>query len=381
MYLNSAEVARFELATCEYLNSLVKEKKIDCDWQIVGGVHPIATRDLLLAVRRRINSIEKHHPDLSGKAQLIESREKLRDLKVQNAIGAVYQPLAAKCWPYKLVAWVLEDLIRRHDVQTFNLQTNTPAQGLQKLQDGGWIVHTDRGQIETKKILLATNAYISQLLPSFTGLVVPTRGQVCALAPPLGSAQLQHSYGWFDNEAGDDYLIHCEDGPLILGGERLLATDNEVGVWQDDEVNEDVGRGLRRAIGTSLKLKENGPEQEQLEAKFEWTGIMGYSNDACPWVGEVPTILGGGEGLWICAGYTGHGMPVAASCGMAVARMMADLTGGVIEIPDVFRITEDRVKRATKMKASRSLADELDILTTQDERKCSKSRLQRQPLA
>lgn len=35
----------------------------------------------------------------------------------------------------------------------------------------------------------------------------------------------------------------------------------------------------------------------------EWTGIMGYTCDAQPLVGEAP----GEEGLWICAGFHGHG--------------------------------------------------------------------------
>ena len=35
----------------------------------------------------------------------------------------------------------------------------------------------------------------------------------------------------------------------------------------------------------------------------EWTGIMGTTTDHHPLVGEAP----GQEGLWICAGFNGHG--------------------------------------------------------------------------
>lgn len=35
----------------------------------------------------------------------------------------------------------------------------------------------------------------------------------------------------------------------------------------------------------------------------EWTGIMGYTKDGQGIIGEAP----GQEGLWICAGFNGHG--------------------------------------------------------------------------
>lgn len=67
---------------------------------------------------------------------------------------------------------------------------------------------------------------------------------------------------------------------------------------------------------------------------------MGYSRDEMPWVGPVPSGLGlapasaldgartlahhaaEAEGLYVCAGYTGHGMPNAALCARAVANML-----------------------------------------------------------
>ena len=38
-------------------------------------------------------------------------------------------------------------------------------------------------------------------------------------------------------------------------------------------------------------------------AENEWSGIMGYSRDGRPWVGEVP----GRKGVFLSGGYTGHG--------------------------------------------------------------------------
>ena len=43
-----------------------------------------------------------------------------------------------------------------------------------------------------------------------------------------------------------------------------------------------------------------------------WSGIMGFSDDELPWVGMVPESVGGGQGQWICAGYTGNGTDLFA---------------------------------------------------------------------
>ena len=95
------------------------------------------------------------------------------------------------------------------------------------------------------------------------------------------------------------------------------------------------------------------PKQD-LEPTYEWAGIMGYSRDGYPWVGPVPDSAGGGCGLWVCAGYTGGGMPNAALCAKAVSGMIvagnnkdegADLADEV-DLPPEFVLTEERLERA-----------------------------------
>lgn len=361
MYLKPPAVAAFELDTYAYLDKLITQNEVACDWKTVGGVHPIKSRQLLAIIKTRMEELAKHAPDLAAQVEVIDDdAERLKELRVVGAAGAVYQTCAAKCWPYKLVAWILEELIREEEVARqasdgetlFNLQTNTPVTALQRLDDGSWTVQTPRGHVRAKNVLLATNAYTSHLLPHMVELIVPVRGQVSALARPSNGVQLQHSYGWIDHGGGDNYLIHRDEGddggPLIFGGERLVAKGHEVGISRDDVVNEDVAQALRRTLHGALRLKENEEEEEEeeLKAEYEWTGIMGYSKDEHPWVGAVPESLGGGQGLWMSAGYTGHGMPVAARTGIAVAEMILGIDDreGAVKLPDEYLIHEERIK-------------------------------------
>ena len=136
----------------------------------------------------------------------------------------------------------------------------------------------------------------------------------------------------FFGKTQDDYLVQRPveaGGHLMFGGGRRVAPRCGVGVSDDSRLNELVARYLRTMLSKVMNLGgrydviENGKSgttavaegwedvglmddsgrDKELHAEAEWTGVMGYSRDNCPWVGGVP----GHDGLWICGGYSGHG--------------------------------------------------------------------------
>lgn len=285
----------------------------------------------------------------------------LADLRVPLAKGAFVQKHAASIWPYKFVSWVLEQLLSANDASgpAFNLQTNTPVTCLQKADDGTWIVHTERGMIAAKRVLLTTNAYTSYLLPEFRDLIVPVRGEMSSLKSPKtmkpdsDNPPLVYSYGFIGHGKQsvhqDDYLIqrpYAADnsgGELMFGGGRSYAANSGVGVSDDSSIDLPAAEYLRQQINVVLDTKS---KETELEATYEWSGIMGYSRDARPWVGAVSEELGGGEGLFVCAGFTGHGMPnTCLSARAAVQLMMGEKREG-IDLPNAYWLSESRIEFA-----------------------------------
>lgn len=129
---------------------------------------------------------------------------------------------------------------------------------------------------------------------------------------------------------------------MIYGGGRRLALRLGLGQYNDDELELKVAHYLRSNLSPPLDL---GGKDEELPATYEWTGVMGYSRDSNAWVGEVPSR----RGIWVCAGYTGHGMPSAALSARAVAAQMLSLPEsgqGHARLPEEFKITEERINRA-----------------------------------
>jgi len=68
---------------------------------------------------------------------------------------------------------------------------------------------------------------------------------------------------------------------------------------------------------------------------------MGYTNDGFPYVGEVP----GRSGQYVCAGFTGHGMPQVFLSAKAIASMVVDgKRFEDTELPSLFKISSDRLQ-------------------------------------
>lgn len=195
--------------------------------------------------------------------RVVTSKSELEALRIPTALGALVTDIAARMWPYKFVSHILESLLKDTKLKgTFNLQTLTPATSIEHHPNrkGQWIVSTPRGNIVAAKVIFATNAYTSHLIPSFAPLIVPVRGQMSALKP-LPSVdgdkdRLKTSFG-FMGEGLDDYLIQrptSEGGHLMFGGGRQFGLS--VGITDDSVIDDDTAKYLRSRLVDALGLPE-----------------------------------------------------------------------------------------------------------------------------
>lgn len=107
-----------------------------------------------------------------------DAKEAKRRTRCPSAHAAAVFP-AGSLWPYKFVEQILKLCMEKHGL---NLQTNTPVTAVTESSDG-WTVVTERGQIQSDKVVYASNAFTSTLLPEFVGKIAPIRGQCSAIIP------------------------------------------------------------------------------------------------------------------------------------------------------------------------------------------------------
>ncbi|KAF4537470.1 putative FAD dependent oxidoreductase [Lasiodiplodia theobromae] len=350
-----------------------------------------------------VKSLEEFKKDMPEESQGFASHrgEKLQTHfhLAPHAIGAITGPAGA-AWPYQLVTHLLAELQHAFPPSTFSLETNTPVTQISRSSSPKphpYTLTTPRGPLSARHIVHTTNGYISTLVPGLAGRIFPVRGQMTAQGPgarfPFRPSLEEPRHSWLFNYAngGFDYLTQLphssssssssttaapplSDGELMLGG-GLAATHHrgvdEVGVARDDaygDVHVDIH--LSGALEAVFGRENWGGQAAGVKAM--WTGVMGFSADGFPWVGELlggltgreekeegeEVGVGGARGggaEWAAAGYSGEGMVHAWLSGKAVGIMVLVREGVLAEgdgeevrswLPEQLWITEERVERA-----------------------------------
>jgi glycine/D-amino acid oxidase-like deaminating enzyme len=157
------------------------------------------------------------------------------------------------------------------------------------------------GDIEADQVVFATDGCGRGLLPELDEALWPARGQVVATAPlPERLFECPH-YA----RHGFDYWQQLGDGRIVLGGFRDFSILTEM---TDDETTTQPIQDALDAFLLEL-LGELPP------ITHRWAGIFGLTQDLLPLVGPVP----GHDGVWVAAGYSGHGNILGLLCGELVA--------------------------------------------------------------
>ncbi len=169
---------------------------------------------------------------------------------------------------------------------------------------GAMRVHSSTCTIEAGAVLVCLNAFVANLLPELAGVVAPNRGQMLALRP-LSSVRLKHAY--YVNRGGE-YLREGPNGLIIIGGARRHFEAAERSLV--DEPSNDV----------QIRIEQYARQwiADEYEVVARWAGIMGFSPDGQPLVGQVR------PGVWFCGGFTGHGMSMAQKTARTAVGAIVD---------------------------------------------------------
>jgi gamma-glutamylputrescine oxidase len=158
--------------------------------------------------------------------------------------------------------------------------------------------------LDAEQIVIATDGSGRGLLPELDDALWPARGQVLATEP------LQERLFDCPHYArhGFDYWQQLPDGRIVLGGFRDFSILTEM---TDDETTTPQ---IQEALDAFLvELLGHMPA-----VTHRWAGIFGLTQDLLPLVGPVP----GHDGVWMAAGYSGHGNVLGLMCGELVAAAM-----------------------------------------------------------
>ena len=188
--------------------------------------------------------------------------------------------------------------------------------------DGQHLLHTAKGTVRAKKVLIATNGFTTESLhPATNGCLLPGISQVVATRA-LTDAELE-AHEWrtehplFDTRPMFSYLQMTPHNRLVIGsGGGMSGSDTSARYW----------RGL-----LVKRIAEMFPQWREVQVTHSWRGFFCMTVDRLTHIGEVPDD----PGVYYSLAYHGNGVAMATWSGRAVAGLM---TGhGNARIPATMR--------------------------------------------
>ncbi|CAI7672348.1 hypothetical protein N7533_012684 [Penicillium manginii] len=311
----AVEVVRFEISHVKEIADLVAREGIDCDLTLTRSLDIYLDKGELQRKREFVDYLRAQNLDFMDDVEDLSETEAQEKAHVRDAKGG-FSFSAGHLWPYKLITHLISLAVSRG----LNLQTHTPVLSIGETQtiNGFWPVQTPRGTIHARKIILATNAFTSGVAPQYSKAIIPCKGLCTAIQPGPGAPyrRLPETYAIRHGPGAFIYQISRNDGSIIVGGASWIFKDDLAGWYGNSDDGELIGKADRYFDGY-MQRTFFGWEDSQAEVRHIWTGVMGYSADSLPHVGEVP----GKPGQLIAAGFNGHGMPVVFLSGKAAAEM------------------------------------------------------------
>ena len=282
--------------THQRIRQLVQALGIECDYQQTGSL--------------RITRTHEESEDLRGSLpELRHDGFPMREIPVIEAVparaasafdAAFEVPEDGQLHPVRFLHGLAAEAIKKGA----KVHAHSALESA-RWQNGTWEAQCNGRIVRSRTLVLTTNAFTIRLLPHLAPLIAPRRGQMVATAP-LGEMLISRpTYAHW----GYHYWRQTPDTRLVMGGWRELDFDTECTFGNDTTplIQKAIEDGARTLVGREVTIEHR------------WSGIMGYSRDGRPLVGW----LDASHHLAICAGFTGHGMGLAAACTQDLAELLA----------------------------------------------------------
>jgi glycine/D-amino acid oxidase-like deaminating enzyme len=315
------------------LLEFIREHNVDCDLTEFGAAD--------LEIRPVTSSVDVYDDcdnsdsssssdDTWGEIEYWDEETTAKRFGTDAFAMAEYNKHAAQFYPAK----VTQAMLDASDPLT---KVYAPVRVLKIIDDingFGSILETDFGSVMADQVVVASNAWTSELLPELAKYIYPCRNQVLMTAPSkipdswgAGAFSVGAMTGSGDIE-DEIYCIRRPDGRICVGGARYLETDAAIGNNDDGSLSEVVGKRIREFMESSF------PNLAPLVVEAEWTGIIALTTDRKPIVGRIPLR----KNVLVAAGYNGSGMSMCFGVGKYIANMLATTNVDEDEFPRHIRI-------------------------------------------
>lgn len=283
------------------LTQIIEEEGIKCDYEQRGSLILASTKQEGKEVRETYKFLSQDNFD----CDLLSVEDCAQLLKSDVFHGAVRMTNDGGFHPVKFTTQ-LSRTLQKYSVDVY--EKTEVIEVRSSGQENSLEILTKKGKIHSAMAVLTTNGYTSNILSEFKDLLVPVIGQAFVTEPIQKSMFHEVIYANF----GYEYWRQLPDMRIMVGGFREHAKNQKVDF--SDQIDLELLYGLHDYFTTIF------PDTRKTSMTHAWAGTMGFSKDGFPLLGGTSSY----PNLFICGGFTGHGLGFAGAIGFTAADLMVN---------------------------------------------------------
>ncbi|MGI8476295.1 MAG: NAD(P)/FAD-dependent oxidoreductase [Thermomicrobiales bacterium] len=255
---------------------------------------------------------------LEGHCELLDERQTAERVRVADAVGSFWNKAGAAVHPAKLVRGLARAVERHGGV----IHEQTRVTDYETGAAPRFI--TDRGDVRARTVVLAGEAYLSQLSKQ-RSQIIPMTSHIVVTEPLTAGQWAQIGWdrrevvGGFGSQGG--YLNHTADGRIAFGA-YWAQYPYRSKITDAIDRSEEIFEHARRAARTWF------PALEGVRFTHAWGGVFGVPRDHMPVMAYDPR-----SGLAVGRGYVGEGVATANLSGRTLADLITGADTDLVRLP------------------------------------------------
>lgn len=285
---------RFSLDAVDFVERVIAQEHIDCDFRRCGHVALAARHSHLKELEKEGLLLQErfgHDTVLLDRAQLRE------DIGSSRYYGGLLDPAAGGLQPAAYFAGLARAAVRAGAKTVERCE----VKGIRRRGDG-FELDTPRGPVLSREVLVATNGYGGCVLPELARRVIPVGSFIIATVP-LGeelALRLVPRGRVLSDTKNLLYYFRVWKRRLVFGGRASFAADAE--------------RRSRNILRQGIE--EVYPEIAHVPIEYSWGGQLGFALDYLPHAGTF-------DGVHYALAYCGHGVALSSYLGHRMGELLA----------------------------------------------------------
>ncbi|HMI52646.1 MAG TPA: FAD-binding oxidoreductase [Candidatus Saccharimonadales bacterium] len=297
------------LASIDCVEQIVQEENIQCEFSRCGHLE-VACKQAHFDGYEESAALVKR--EFGHELRIIPRSQLRAEIGSDIYFGGLADGSSAGLNPARYVAGLVAAAQRagahlHEGAQVTKIETES-ANGVRRFR-----VHTAKGAIRAREVLLASGAYTTRATPALQKKIIPIGSYIIAtetLPDNLAQELSPRNRMIYDSKHFLYYYRLTPDQRLLFGGRAAFFPETAKTILQSAEI---LRRGMVRVY----------PQLRNAKIEYVWGGTIDFVSDVMPHAGKI-------DDMHFAIGYAGHGVAAATYLGAKLAGIICGDTGELL---------------------------------------------------